>query len=100
MKVESLDVILGKNKNMIFHQIIISCFGDTDFLPNTLFLIIVLIFDSTQNTSHHQILRIAQISALSETVPPKNYGSIERIAHYITEELVRRGHQVNLNRDK
>jgi len=41
-------------------------------------------------------MKIAQISPLYESVPPKLYGGTERIASYITEELVRRGHEVTL----
>jgi glycosyltransferase involved in cell wall biosynthesis len=41
-------------------------------------------------------LRIAQISPLYESVPPKLYGGTERIVSFITEELVRRGHDVTL----
>ena len=41
-------------------------------------------------------MRIAQVSPLFEAVPPKYYGGTERIVSYLTEELVRRGHQVTL----
>jgi glycosyltransferase involved in cell wall biosynthesis len=41
-------------------------------------------------------LRIAQIAPLYESVPPKLYGGTERIVAYLTEELVRRGHEVML----
>ncbi len=41
-------------------------------------------------------MRIAQLAALIERVPPKRYGGIERFVHYLTEELVRRGHDVTL----
>ena len=41
-------------------------------------------------------LRIAQIAPLYERIPPKLYGGTERVVSYITEELVRRGHQVTL----
>lgn len=41
-------------------------------------------------------LRIAQIAPLYERIPPKLYGGTERVVHYITEELVRRGHDVTL----
>jgi len=41
-------------------------------------------------------VRIAQIAPLYESVPPKLYGGTERVASYLTEELVRRGHQVTL----
>lgn len=41
-------------------------------------------------------LRIAQLAPFWYDVPPKNYGGTERIVSYITEELVRRGHDVTL----
>jgi len=41
-------------------------------------------------------MRIAQISPLWESVPPVRYGGTERVVHYLTEELVRRGHEVVL----
>ncbi|HEX6290496.1 MAG TPA: glycosyltransferase family 4 protein [Herpetosiphonaceae bacterium] len=41
-------------------------------------------------------MRIAQIAPLFESVPPKLYGGTERVVHAVTEELVRRGHDVTL----
>jgi glycosyltransferase involved in cell wall biosynthesis len=41
-------------------------------------------------------MRIAQIAPLCEQVPPKLYGGTERIVSYLTEELVRQGHEVTL----
>ena len=41
-------------------------------------------------------LRIAQIAPLSESVPPKLYGGTERVVAYLTDELVRQGHDVTL----
>jgi glycosyltransferase involved in cell wall biosynthesis len=41
-------------------------------------------------------MRIAQISPLYESVPPKLYGGTERVVHNLTEELVARGHEVTL----
>jgi glycosyltransferase involved in cell wall biosynthesis len=41
-------------------------------------------------------MRIAQIAPLTEPVPPKLYGGTERVVSYITEELVKEGHQVTL----
>jgi glycosyltransferase involved in cell wall biosynthesis len=41
-------------------------------------------------------MRIAQIAPLDESVPPKLYGGTERVVSFLTEELVRRGHQVTL----
>lgn len=39
-------------------------------------------------------MRIAQIAPLYESVPPQLYGGTERVVSYLTEELVRLGHQV------
>ena len=41
-------------------------------------------------------MRIAQVSPLFERVPPPLYGGTERIVSYLTEELVRQGHDVTL----
>ncbi len=41
-------------------------------------------------------MRIAQVSPLFESVPPKLYGGTERVVSYLTEELVRQGHDVTL----
>jgi glycosyltransferase involved in cell wall biosynthesis len=41
-------------------------------------------------------MRIAQIAPLMESVPPRLYGGTERIVSYLTEELVRMGHDVTL----
>jgi glycosyltransferase involved in cell wall biosynthesis len=41
-------------------------------------------------------LRIAQVSPLYESVPPKLYGGTERVVSYLTEELVDLGHDVTL----
>lgn len=41
-------------------------------------------------------MRIAQVSPLYESVPPKYYGGTERVVSYLTEELVREGHDVTL----
>lgn len=49
---------------------------------------------------HHQKpednMRIAQISPLVESVPPRLYGGTERVVAYLTEELVAQGHDVTL----
>jgi glycosyltransferase involved in cell wall biosynthesis len=42
------------------------------------------------------IVRIAQVSPLYESVPPRQYGGTERVVFYLTEELVRLGHDVTL----
>jgi len=41
-------------------------------------------------------MRIAQIAPIVERVPPKKYGGTERVVQALTEELVRRGHEVTL----
>jgi len=41
-------------------------------------------------------MKIAQIAPLIESVPPKKYGGSERVVHALTEELVKRGHDVTL----
>jgi glycosyltransferase involved in cell wall biosynthesis len=50
----------------------------------------------TVNNSHARPLRVAQLAPLYESVPPKLYGGTERVVSYLTEELVRRGHEVSL----
>jgi glycosyltransferase involved in cell wall biosynthesis len=42
------------------------------------------------------IMKIAQVAPLIESVPPRFYGGTERIVSYLTEELVRLGHDVTL----
>ena len=41
-------------------------------------------------------MRIAQVAPLYESVPPRYYGGTERVVSYVTEELVRQGHEVTL----
>ncbi len=41
-------------------------------------------------------MNIAQISPLFESVPPKRYGGTERVVSYLTEALIKLGHQVTL----
>jgi glycosyltransferase involved in cell wall biosynthesis len=41
-------------------------------------------------------LRIAQVAPLFESVPPHGYGGTERVVSYLTEELVKLGHEVTL----
>jgi hypothetical protein len=41
-------------------------------------------------------VKIAQVAPLMESVPPRLYGGTERIVSYLTEELVRMGHEVTL----
>ena len=42
-------------------------------------------------------MKIAQIAPLIESVPPRPYGGTERIVSYLTEELVRLGHDLSLS---
>lgn len=41
-------------------------------------------------------MRIAQVAPLIESVPPHGYGGTERVVAYLTDELVRQGHEVTL----
>ena len=41
-------------------------------------------------------MRIAQVAPLYESVPPRLYGGTERVVSFLTEELVRVGHDVTL----
>ncbi len=41
-------------------------------------------------------MKIAQVSPLYESVPPKLYGGTERVVSYLTEELVNQGYDVTL----
>jgi glycosyltransferase involved in cell wall biosynthesis len=41
-------------------------------------------------------MKIAQIAPLFESVPPKAYGGTERVVSYLTEALVKLGHDVTL----
>ncbi len=41
-------------------------------------------------------LKIAQIAPLWVPIPPKKYGGIERIIFFLTEELIKKGHDVTL----
>src|SRR6516225_7142982 len=41
-------------------------------------------------------MRIAQVAPLFESVPPKLYGGTDRVVSYLSEELVRQGHEVTL----
>ena len=42
------------------------------------------------------VMRIAQVAPLYESVPPPCYGGTERVVSYLTEELVRQGHEITL----
>jgi hypothetical protein len=41
-------------------------------------------------------MRIAQVAPLAESVPPKLYGGTERVVFWLSEELLRMGHEVTL----
>jgi glycosyltransferase involved in cell wall biosynthesis len=41
-------------------------------------------------------MKIALLGPLYESVPPQKYGGTERVLSWLTEELVRRGHEVTL----
>ena len=41
-------------------------------------------------------MKIAQVAPLFERVPPQAYGGTERVISYLTEELLRQGHEVTL----
>jgi glycosyltransferase involved in cell wall biosynthesis len=41
-------------------------------------------------------MKIAQVSPLYESVPPRLYGGTERVVSYLTDELVSAGHEVTL----
>jgi glycosyltransferase involved in cell wall biosynthesis len=41
-------------------------------------------------------MKIAQVAPLAESVPPRFYGGTERVVSFLTEELVRLGHDVTL----
>lgn len=55
-------------------------------------------YDISYQTVHGSFLlmRIAQIPPLHEAVPPKLYGGTERVVSWLTDELVRMGHEVTL----
>ena len=45
-------------------------------------------------------MRIAQVAPLAEAVPPKLYGGTERVVSWLTEELVRAGHDGHAVRER
>jgi glycosyltransferase involved in cell wall biosynthesis len=49
-----------------------------------------------RDTQKAAAVKIAQIAPLVESVPPKLYGGTERVVSWLTEELVRQGHDVTL----
>jgi glycosyltransferase involved in cell wall biosynthesis len=52
--------------------------------------------ESERICSRRKKVKIAQIAPLAESVPPRTYGGTERIVSYLTEELVKLGHEVTL----
>jgi glycosyltransferase involved in cell wall biosynthesis len=50
----------------------------------------------SRKTVRRGLMKIAQIAPLAESVPPTRYGGTERVVSWLTEELVRRGHDVAL----
>ena len=48
------------------------------------------------STPTERILRIAEVAPLWTSVPPEKYGGTELMVSWLTEELVRRGHDVTL----
>jgi glycosyltransferase involved in cell wall biosynthesis len=52
--------------------------------------------DSWERDARGPMMRIAQVAPLNERVPPPLYGGTERVVSYLTEELVRLGHDVTL----
>jgi glycosyl transferase family 4 len=51
---------------------------------------------ATPSEKRCEPMRIAQVAPLYESVPPALYGGTERVVAWLTEELVRRGHEVTL----
>lgn len=51
---------------------------------------------SSKSQQKSTAMRIAQIAPLIESVPPRLYGGTERVVSYLTEELVRQGHEGTL----
>jgi glycosyltransferase involved in cell wall biosynthesis len=66
----------------------------SSFSPSVFFSV------KTSNISYQlkkeNMLRIAQIAPLYESVPPKLYGGTERVVAYLTDELMNQGHHVTL----
>lgn len=53
-------------------------------------------FQSQTNGYKGTRMRIAQVAPLFESIPPRLYGGTERVVSYLTEGLVRQGHEVTL----
>jgi glycosyltransferase involved in cell wall biosynthesis len=57
----------------------------------------VLATDGQTFLQRHSLpMKIAQIAPLMEACPPRQYGGTERVVAYLTDELVRQGHDVTL----
>jgi glycosyltransferase involved in cell wall biosynthesis len=56
----------------------------------------LLLYRTTHFSWKEHAMRIAQVAPLYESVPPEAYGGTQRVISYLTEELVRQGHQVTL----
>ena len=39
-------------------------------------------------------LKIAQVAPLWFAIPPKKYGGGERIVYYLSQEMVKKGHEI------
>src|SRR4030088_3654414 len=50
----------------------------------------------TSRRAGEEVMKIAQVAPLYESVPPKFYGGTERVVSYLTDGLVCQGHDVTL----
>ena len=53
-------------------------------------------YEADRNTRPDTAVRIAQVAPLIESVPPRLYGGTERVVAFLTDELVKLGHDVTL----
>lgn len=58
--------------------------------------LLALILHSAIRIPMKSPMKIAQVAPLCESVPPALYGGTERVVSWLTEELVRQGHEVTL----
>src|SRR5258707_2058919 len=70
--------------------------GRSQPLPSTGRVLIFLVAPQSTNRDRGVALRIAQVSPLIESVPPRQYGGTERVVAFLTDELVAAGHEVTL----
>jgi glycosyltransferase involved in cell wall biosynthesis len=72
--------------------------GDTRESAATVPVFVAVTSNAHLLTSKERLLtmKIAQVAPLYESVPPKLYGGTERVVSYLTDELVRQGHDVTL----